>query len=272
MGDVILLQGIISNMSSLENFHYVVKSDIESRMLASRGKQDNNLMSIQVYLDPAYLANLALVVPVRASSSSSLSLVATVSNPETIEEVSQQAANAIGRAIQEGKSRQLLQFLLPVDQRQLNYLDTEPRDYPCSIRDEFIACCKVTKSILRRLGGREGNEEILVKRIETLKQVGILFKWILDKDSGQLRIPYLQTDLGRVLRRYAAQIHPNRLGTAWIQEQFGGILDESLLHPGDNLDQSLVEETVPPEMEIGRSSVIHPTAEEALLDLPLLPT
>ncbi|MCO5596445.1 hypothetical protein L7F22_050508 [Adiantum nelumboides] len=36
-------------------------------------------------------------------------------------------------------------------------------------------------------------------------------RWILDKDSGQLRIPYLQTDLGRVLRRYAAQIHPNSL-------------------------------------------------------------
>ncbi|MCO5595797.1 hypothetical protein L7F22_049845 [Adiantum nelumboides] len=34
---------------------------------------------------------------------------------------------------------------------------------------------------------------------------------ILDKDSGQLRIPYLQTDLGRVLRRYATQIHPNRI-------------------------------------------------------------
>ncbi|MCO5570427.1 hypothetical protein L7F22_024149 [Adiantum nelumboides] len=36
-------------------------------------------------------------------------------------------------------------------------------------------------------------------------------RWILDKDSGQLRIPYLQTDLSRVLRRYAAQIHPNRI-------------------------------------------------------------
>ncbi|MCO5582100.1 hypothetical protein L7F22_035990 [Adiantum nelumboides] len=34
---------------------------------------------------------------------------------------------------------------------------------------------------------------------------------ILDKDSGQLRIPYLQTDLGKVLRCYAAQIHPNRV-------------------------------------------------------------
>ncbi|MCO5561092.1 hypothetical protein L7F22_014713 [Adiantum nelumboides] len=54
------------------------------------------------------------------------------------------------------------------------------------------------------------------------------FRWILDKDSGQLRIPYLQTDLGRALRRYAAQIQPNRLRTAWIQDAFNKFVGKSV--------------------------------------------
>ncbi|MCO5554437.1 hypothetical protein L7F22_007967 [Adiantum nelumboides] len=55
--------------------------------------------------------------------------------------------------------------------------------------------------------------------LEIVEKAGVFAGWILNKDSGQLRIPYLQTDLGRVLHRYAAQIHPNRLRTAWIQGQ-----------------------------------------------------
>ncbi|MCO5610125.1 hypothetical protein L7F22_064360 [Adiantum nelumboides] len=37
------------------------------------------------------------------------------------------------------------------------------------------------------------------------------------RDSGLLEIPYLYTDLGRVLRRYVAQFPSYRLRTAWIQ-------------------------------------------------------
>ncbi|KAI5073154.1 hypothetical protein GOP47_0011167 [Adiantum capillus-veneris] len=144
---------------------------------------------------PRFYSNLALVTPVRASSSFSLALIATVSNPETVEEVSQQAANAVDRAVQEGKSRQLLNFLLPVDQRQFNYLDTEPRDYPCSIRDEFMACCKVTTSILKRLNNRDGNEEILVKRIGELENemdpVAALYP--LDKSIAAIVFPIAET-------------------------------------------------------------------------------
>ncbi|MCO5559572.1 hypothetical protein L7F22_013173 [Adiantum nelumboides] len=40
------------------------------------------------------------------------------------------------------------------------------------------------------------------------------FGWNRDKDSGLLKIPYLQIVLGRVLRRYAAQFSPNKIETA----------------------------------------------------------
>ncbi|MCO5582115.1 hypothetical protein L7F22_036005 [Adiantum nelumboides] len=43
------------------------------------------------------------------------------------------------------------------------------------------------------------------------------FSWNWDRDSGLLEIPYLYTDLNRVLRRYAAQFPSYRLTTAWIQ-------------------------------------------------------
>ncbi|MCO5612887.1 hypothetical protein L7F22_067159 [Adiantum nelumboides] len=43
--------------------------------------------------------------------------------------------------------------------------------------------------------------------------------WLIrDKDSGLLRIPYLQTVLGRVLRRYVAQIPPIKIKTAGYRQ------------------------------------------------------
>ncbi|MCO5559947.1 hypothetical protein L7F22_013551 [Adiantum nelumboides] len=76
------------------------------------------------------------------------------------------------------------------------------------------------------------------------------FRWILDKDSGQLRIPYLQTDLGRVLRRYAAQIHPNRwildkdsgqLRIPYLQTDLGRVLRRYVaqIHPNRRTSQSI---------------------------------
>lgn len=122
-------------------------------------------------------------------------LTAKVTNPATIEEAAVQAQSAVGRALKEGKSRQLLQLLLPVDQRQFNYLDTEPRDYPCSIKDEFMACCKVTTSILKRLGSGKGNDEVVVKRIGELENemdpVALLYP--SDKSVAAIVFPISET-------------------------------------------------------------------------------
>lgn len=84
-------------------------------------------------------------------------------NPKTLEEMIQQARNGLENGLQGGKSRQLLQLLLPVDQRQFNFLDTEPRDYPCGIREEFNACSKVVASILQGLQVAGENAKILSK-------------------------------------------------------------------------------------------------------------
>ncbi|MCO5549045.1 hypothetical protein L7F22_002511 [Adiantum nelumboides] len=60
----------------------------------------------------------------------------------------------------------------------------------------------------------EKNQSITRNYRGWLCSVLINLWWNLNKDSGLLRIPYLQTVLGRVRRRYAAQIHPNRIETA----------------------------------------------------------
>ncbi|MCO5554878.1 hypothetical protein L7F22_008415 [Adiantum nelumboides] len=60
----------------------------------------------------------------------------------------------------------------------------------------------------------EKNQSITRNYRGWLCSVLVNFWWNLDENSGLLRIPYLQTVLGRVLRRYAAQIHPNRIETA----------------------------------------------------------
>lgn len=84
-------------------------------------------------------------------------------NPMTLDDMIQQARSAVENGLRDGKSRQLLQLLLPVDQRQLNFLDTEPRDYPCGIREEFNACSRVVTSILQGLQVTEGSSKILSK-------------------------------------------------------------------------------------------------------------
>ncbi|KAG6546740.1 hypothetical protein Mapa_011929 [Marchantia paleacea] len=97
-------------------------------------------------------------------------------NPQTIEEAISQARGAVQKAIADGLVRQQVQFLLPVDQRQFNYLDTEPRDYACGIREEFQACCKVVTGMFKEM---TGNEEIVSRRIGEAENeqdpVGLLY-------------------------------------------------------------------------------------------------
>ncbi|KAG0576040.1 hypothetical protein KC19_5G050400 [Ceratodon purpureus] len=82
--------------------------------------------------------------------------------PQTIEEAIEQASGAVQRALSSGKRRQKLQLLLPVDQRQFNYLDTEPRDYPCGIGEEYLACAKMVGKILQAVSP---SAKIEVRRI-----------------------------------------------------------------------------------------------------------
>ncbi|MCO5564199.1 hypothetical protein L7F22_017857 [Adiantum nelumboides] len=82
--------------------------------------------------------------------------------------------------------------------------------------------------------------------------------WNRDKDSGLLRIPYLQTVLGRVLRRYVAQIPPNRIETAGYRLRTAGYRMDGNKEEGSSLED---RQPIPTAHEIGESSG---QAEEAL--------
>ncbi|GLJ28600.1 hypothetical protein SUGI_0563590 [Cryptomeria japonica] len=98
---------------------------------------------------------------VLATAAGDQPVIQELSNPKMLEDMIQQARAAVENGLRDGKSRQMLQLLLPVDQRQLNFLDTEPRDYPCGIREEFNACSRVVTSILQGLQVTEGSAKIL---------------------------------------------------------------------------------------------------------------
>ncbi|MCO5561001.1 hypothetical protein L7F22_014621 [Adiantum nelumboides] len=63
----------------------------------------------------------------------------------------------------------------------------------------------------------EKNQSITRNYRGWLCSVLVKLWWNQDKDSGLLRIPYLQTVLGRVLRLYAAQISPKQDRNCGIQ-------------------------------------------------------
>ncbi|MCO5578046.1 hypothetical protein L7F22_031884 [Adiantum nelumboides] len=63
----------------------------------------------------------------------------------------------------------------------------------------------------------EKNQSITSNYRGCLCSVLVIKRWNRGRDSGLLRILYLQAVLGRVLCRYAAQFPSYRLRTAWIQ-------------------------------------------------------
>ncbi len=54
-------------------------------------------------------------------------------------------------AAADGKKRQTVQFLNPINEKSLNFMAVEAMDYPCSNMKEFETICTVTKSFLQAL-------------------------------------------------------------------------------------------------------------------------
>lgn len=76
----------------------------------------------------------------------------------------EQAAGAVQQAITQGqKSRQRIDLLNPVNEKEINFNSTEPIDYPCSLQKEFDTLCSLTKSLLQRLSG---SSDIGAKRLD----------------------------------------------------------------------------------------------------------
>lgn len=74
-----------------------------------------------------------------------------------------QAADAVAKAVADGRSRQKIELLNPINEKEAKFMNTEPVDYPCSLQKEFDTMCALTKSLLQRLTGAT---EIAAKRLD----------------------------------------------------------------------------------------------------------
>ncbi|GAQ83847.1 hypothetical protein KFL_001640220 [Klebsormidium nitens] len=93
--------------------------------------------------------------------------------PRTAEEQTALAKEALQRAEADGVKRQRMQLLLPIDARASNFLDTEPRDYPCSMKEEFEVAVKVASKILQ-VGGSEVRFRKIGERDQEMDPVGLV--------------------------------------------------------------------------------------------------
>lgn len=71
--------------------------------------------------------------------------------PRSPLEMVQQAAACVSAAVAAGQRRHAVELLLPVNEKERNFLATEADDYPCSLQKEFDVACSLTTSLLRRL-------------------------------------------------------------------------------------------------------------------------
>lgn len=74
-----------------------------------------------------------------------------------------QAQEAIKRGLDAGHTRQRLQLILPVNEKQYDFLATDAVDYPCSLQREFESCCSLVTAILE---GVTGQKEFSSKRLD----------------------------------------------------------------------------------------------------------
>lgn len=79
--------------------------------------------------------------------------------PITPIEMISQARDSVQEGLTRGSKLQQLQFLLPVNEKQYDYLAIEAVDYPCSLFDEYQSCCSLTKAVLQQLLGEQDLSE-----------------------------------------------------------------------------------------------------------------
>ncbi|KAK9819742.1 hypothetical protein WJX72_001819 [[Myrmecia] bisecta] len=75
------------------------------------------------------------------------------------------AAAAVQRGLDEGQLRHKVDFLLPVNEKEANFMAIDAVDYPCSLQKEFEACCSLTRLLLEELLG--SGTKLLTRRVES---------------------------------------------------------------------------------------------------------
>jgi len=80
-----------------------------------------------------------------------------------------QAADTIRQALSNNILRQRIDFILPVNEKESNFMNTEAMDYPCSLQKEFDVAVSLTSSLIQRLSSSPSSSsgvKIAVKRID----------------------------------------------------------------------------------------------------------
>jgi hypothetical protein len=84
-----------------------------------------------------------------------------------------QAADNIRQALSNNILRQRIDFILPVNEKESNFMNTEAMDYPCSLQKEFDVAVSLTSSLIQRLSSSPSSSsssssrvKIAVKRID----------------------------------------------------------------------------------------------------------
>ncbi|MCO5569898.1 hypothetical protein L7F22_023612 [Adiantum nelumboides] len=119
----------------------------------------------------------------------------------------------------------------------------------------------------------EKNQSIIRNYRGWLCSVLVKLWWNRDKDSGLLRIPYLQTVLGRVLRRYVSQIPPNMIETAGYRmdgnkEEGSSSEDRKPIPTAHEIDESSGQaEKALQEFFVGGTDTCAVTIEWAFVEL-----
>lgn len=114
-----------------------------------------------------------------------------------------QAAAAVQAGLDAGRTRQTITLLLPVNEKEADFNNIEPLDYPCSLQKEFDTVCALTKSLMQRLLGAE--TQIKAKRIDEGGVEGEPCGVLFDEAKSFLAVVYPTSDRLKQLQSYAKE-------------------------------------------------------------------
>ncbi|KAI3423940.1 hypothetical protein D9Q98_009774 [Chlorella vulgaris] len=112
-----------------------------------------------------------------------------------------QAAAAVQAALDAGMQRQTVVFLLPINEKEADFTQTEPVDYPCSLQKEFDTVCLLAKSLLQRLLGQ--GTAISAKRIDEGGVEGEPCGVLFPEDRSIIAVVFPTADRLKQLQAYA---------------------------------------------------------------------
>lgn len=115
-----------------------------------------------------------------------------------------EAAAAVREALAAGKTRQQLVLLLPVNEKEADFMATEAVDYPCSLQKEFDACVVLATSVLQRALGDQGLK-INAKRIDDGGVEGEPCAVLFPEDQSCVAVVFPTADRLKRIQAYAKQ-------------------------------------------------------------------